>query len=128
MILVVDDTPANIDIILAIIGERDDIAVALDGEEALEVITEDERPDLVLLDIMMPGIDGFEVCRQIKATPVLKEIPVVFLSGNSNEAERKKAEDLNAAGFLSKPIDPEKLISYIEKYSPLPGPTGSGFQ
>lgn len=112
MILIVDDTPANIDIIIAIIGEKYDIAVALDGEDALEIVN-DEKPDLVLLDIVMPGIDGYEVCRRIKEDNNTKDIPIIFLSGNTSEEEQKKGFELGAVGFLGKPIDPDKLLSEI---------------
>lgn len=115
MILVVDDTPANIDIVMAILGELDELAVALDGEEALEIL-EEEKPSVVLLDIVMPGIDGFEVCKRIKDNPDTASIPVVFLSGNGSEEERKKADELGAAGFLTKPIDPDALKSAIQSY------------
>ncbi len=115
MILVVDDTPANIDIILAIIGELDDVAVALDGEEAL-VIIEEDNPNVVLLDIVMPGIDGFEVCRRIKADPDTRDIPVIFLSGNGSDEEQARGKELGAVGFLVKPIDPEALLSKVKSY------------
>ena len=115
MILVVDDTASNIDIVLEIIGELDDVAVALDGEEALEIIAED-KPDLILLDIVMPGIDGFEVCRRIKGDPSTEGIPVVFLSGNGSSEEKSKAEELGASGFLTKPIDAEKLLETVKTF------------
>jgi CheY-like chemotaxis protein len=115
MILVVDDTPANIDVVLAIIGEMDDIAVALDGEEAL-VIIEEDKPDVVLLDIVMPGIDGFEVCKRVKANPDTAATPIIFLSGNGSDEEKAKGSELGAVGFLTKPIDPDKLTAAVKPY------------
>lgn len=115
MILVVDDTPANIDIILSIIGDTYDIAVALSGEDALEIVN-DEKPDLILLDIIMPGIDGYEVCEKIKSNEALADIPIVFLSGNSSDDDLKKAFSLGAAGFVSKPINPEELLLKIKEF------------
>lgn len=115
MILVVDDTPANIDIALAIIGDMDEVAVALDGEDALTIIEED-KPDVVLLDIVMPGIDGFEVCQRVKENPLTAATPIIFLSGNGSDEEKKRASDCGAVGFLTKPIDPDQLISAIKKY------------
>jgi len=115
MILVVDDTPANIDVVLAIVGEMDDVAVALDGEEALEIIGED-KPDVVLLDIVMPGIDGFEVCKRVKANPDTAEIPIIFLSGNGSDEEKAKGSEMGAVGFLTKPIDPDALTAAVKKY------------
>ncbi len=115
MILIVDDTPSNIDIVMEIIGEIDDVAVALDGEEALEIIKED-IPDIVLLDIVMPGIDGFEVCRRIKGNPDTEKIAVIFLSGDGAEEEKSKAGEIGASGFLEKPIDPEKLLAAVKAF------------
>lgn len=115
MILVVDDTPSNIDIILSIIGDDYEVAVALSGEDALEIL-EEEKPDLILLDIVMPGMDGYEVCSKIKENQELKDIHVVFLSGNSTDEDIKKSKILGASGFLSKPIDPDKLLSTIKEY------------
>ena len=115
MILVVDDAPANIHIIMSIIGEMDEISVALDGEEALTIIKE-EKPDLVLLDIVMPGIDGFEVCRRVKSDPTTIDIPIIFLSGNSSDEEKAKGLEMGAVDFLIKPIDNEKLKSIVKPY------------
>ena len=115
MILVVDDAPANIDILLAALDGIDEIAVALDGEEALEIIKE-EKPDLVLLDIVMPGIDGFEVCKRVKNNPDTSAIPVIFLSGNDSDEEKSKGMELGAVDYLTKPIDPDLLISKVKAF------------
>ncbi len=115
MILVVDDTPANIDILMELLSEMDDVAVALDGEEALETM-EEEIPDLVLLDIVMPGMDGYEVCRKMKSHDRLKAIPVIFLSGNDSAEEKQRGMDLGAVDFLTKPIDPDLVIEKVKAY------------
>ncbi len=115
MILIVDDAPANIDILMSILGEDYDMAVALNGEDALEIIDED-KPDLILLDIIMPGIDGFEVCKRVKENDTSSNIPVIFLSGNSSDADIEKGNKLGAQGFLSKPIDLEKLKEIVRQY------------
>ncbi len=115
MILIVDDAPANIDVLIAAIGDIDDIAVALDGEEALEIVNE-EKPDLVLLDIVMPGIDGFEVCTRMKSNPETSGIPVIFLSGNDSTEEKEKGMKLGAADYLTKPVDSELLITKIKQH------------
>jgi CheY-like chemotaxis protein len=116
MILVVDDTPANIDILLETIGEEDEVSVAISGEDALELI-EEEPPDLVLLDVMMPGIDGFEVCKRLKADPKTAGIPIVFLSGMDSAEEKQKGLDLGAVDFLTKPIDPSEVMKVIKKFT-----------
>lgn len=115
MILVVDDTPANIDILMELLSEVDDVAVALDGEEALEIV-EEEKPDLVLLDIVMPGMDGFEVCKKLKENDSSKNIPVIFLSGNGSDEERQRGKDLGAVDFLTKPIDPDLIVSKVKEF------------
>ena len=107
-ILAVDDTESNIDILVEVLGDDYDIGVAMSGEEALEYV-EEERPDLILLDIMMPGMDGFEVCRRLKENESTREIPVVFLSATTGEEEKQRAMDLGAVDFISKPIDPAEL-------------------
>ena len=116
MILVVDDTPSNIDIILSAIGDHYDVAVALDGEEALIIAAED-KPSLILLDIVMPGMDGFEVCTKLKADSELSSIPVIFLSGNDDPEERKKGLSLGAVEYMTKPVDTELLLKNIKQYS-----------
>lgn len=116
MILLVDDQPENIDILIAIIGEGYEIAVALEGADALEII-EEEKPALVFLDVVMPEIDGYEICRRIKSNPETEHINVVFLSGNFTDEDRKTGLDLGALDYLQKPIDPEKITEIIKNYA-----------
>ena len=78
-VMIVDDTETNIDILVEALGGDFDLRVAMDGETALEAIA-DEPPDLILLDIMMPGMDGYEVCSRLKSAPETRDIPVVFLT------------------------------------------------
>lgn len=91
-----------------------DILVAHSGTEALGII-EKTKPDLILLDIMMPDMDGFEVCRQIKANSNSKDIPVVFLTVRSNQEDMIKGKDAGAIGYITKPFDPFKLSEEVEK-------------
>jgi len=88
-VLVVDDTEANIDLLVEALGDDYELMVAMEGEEALEMVLE-EPPDLILLDIMMPGMDGFEVCEKLKAIPATAQIPFVFLSGKSDKEDIDK--------------------------------------
>lgn len=103
-ILVVDDVKANVDFLVEALRSEYKISVALGGEAALKV-AEKARPDLLLLDILMPGIDGLEVCRRLRAAPATQEIPVIFLS--SLEDVRDKARGFEAGGndYLTKPFD-----------------------
>jgi putative two-component system response regulator len=103
-ILAVDDTESNIDILLDALGSEYEIVVALDGESALEIVAED-KPDLILLDIMMPGIDGFEVLGRLKASPATADIPVVILSARTGSDDWARGLELGAADYLTKPFD-----------------------
>ena len=113
-ILVVDDTEANIDILVEILGEEYEVSVAMDGESALE-IAEDMAPDLVLLDIMMPGMDGYEVCRRLKASENTKNIPVVFVTAKGEIGDKMDGYDTGASDYVTKPIDPDLVRETVKK-------------
>jgi putative two-component system response regulator len=104
LILVVDDVQMNVDILLAILGPEYDVSVALNGETALQ-IAKQEIPDLILLDVIMPKVNGFEVCKQLKADDSLKDIPVIFLSALNEEREHQTGLALGAIDFIDKPFD-----------------------
>jgi len=103
-VLVVDDTEANIDLLVEALGDDYELMVAMEGEEALEMVLE-EPPDLILLDIMMPGMDGFEVCEKLKTIPSTAQIPFVFLSGKSDKEDIDKGMELGALDYIIKPFD-----------------------
>ncbi len=104
-ILIVEDTKANIDVLVNLLDPEYDVRVALDGERALRFIAA-EPPDLILLDIMMPGLDGYEVCRRIKADEGLKDIPVIFITALGDEGAEVKGLALGAADYVPKPFSP----------------------
>lgn len=114
-VLIVDDTETNIDILVDTLGDDYDIAVAMDGESALEVVAE-EPPDLILLDIMMPGMDGFEVCRRLKDNPDTADIPVIFLSAITEADQKQKGLALGAVDFLTKPFNPSEIQDKVKQY------------
>jgi CheY-like chemotaxis protein len=114
-ILIVDDAETNIDILMDILGEEYDVAVAMDGESALETV-EEEPPDLILLDIMMPDIDGFEVCKRLKGNPEAANIPVVFLSALTEDEDRQKGLDLGAVDFITKPFDSSEIQTKVKQH------------
>lgn len=115
VVLIVDDTEANVDILVDALAEDYDIAVAMDGESALEIV-EDDKPDLILLDIMMPGMDGYEVCEKLKADDATKGIPIMFLSGKTDAADRQKAMAMGAVDFVTKPIDVPDIQQKVKNY------------
>lgn len=85
-----------------------------DGLKALEAI-EKERPDLVLLDIMIPGIDGFEVCRRIKANPATAELPVIMLTAKKSSADQARGAEAGANAYMTKPFKSGKIIEIVEE-------------
>lgn len=104
-VLVVDDTETNIDIMVEALGEDYEVRVALDGETALEHVSE-EKPDLILLDIMMPGMDGYEVCERLKKNPETHDIPIIFLTAKSEEQDEARGLALGAVDYVTKPFSP----------------------
>ena len=105
MIMVVDDVDINVDILVGALEDDYRIAVAMDGKSALESIAS-EPPDLILLDIMMPEMDGYEVCRRLKADPGTSGIPVIFVTAVSEIEDETKGFDLGAVDYITKPISP----------------------
>jgi putative two-component system response regulator len=115
-ILVVDDTPDNLSMISGLLKDAYRVKVATNGERALAIAAGDPKPDLILLDIMMPEIDGFEVCRRLKLSEDTRTIPVVFLSAKTEEAERKRGLEVGAIGYLCKPVDPRELLAEVSSH------------
>ena len=114
-ILAVDDTPMNLDIILETLDDEYEISISSDGKEALEVL-ETTIPDLILLDIMMPGMDGFEVCSILKKDERLKDIPVIFLTALNSTEDVVKGLSLGAVDYVYKPFNPEELRSRVRTH------------
>ncbi|HWQ68110.1 MAG TPA: response regulator [Methanospirillum sp.] len=109
-ILVVDDTPETIRILRTVLEERGyRVLVATSGEKAIVRATS-EMPDLILLDVLMPGIDGYETCRRLKESPATRDIPVIFLSGLTETFDKIQAFDVGAIDYLNKPVAPEELV------------------
>ena len=113
-VLIVDDTEANIDILMEILEEYD-LVVAMDGESALEAV-EEELPALILLDVLMPDIDGFEVCKRLKSIPETATVPIIFLSALSGDEEKQKGLDLGAVDFITKPFDPSEIQAKVKQH------------
>ncbi len=105
-ILIVDDTPENIDVLVAVLGETYAIKAATNGERALKIATSKHRPDLILLDIMMPEMDGYEVCRRLKGNRLTQEIPVIFVTAMSGNEDEAKGFEMGAIDYITKPVSP----------------------
>lgn len=115
-ILCVDDTPDNLALISGLLRNDYRVQSALDGEKALQVCFSDNPPDLVLLDIMMPGMDGFEVARRMREHPNSETIPVIFVTAMDTAEALQKGLDLGAVDFITKPIDPVMLKSRVRNF------------
>jgi sigma-B regulation protein RsbU (phosphoserine phosphatase) len=103
-VLVVDDSPENIDLLGGVLSQNYKIKVALSGEKALKIAGTEKPPDIILLDIMMPGMDGYEVCRRLKSDPRTRDIPVIFITSMSEVEDETKGLELGAIDYITKPI------------------------
>ena len=113
-VLVVDDTPENLQLMSGLLKDLYRVKVANSGERALKVVSGDSPPDLVLLDVMMPGMDGYEVCRQLKENPTTREIPVIFLTAKNAVADEERGFALGAVDYIAKPISPPLALARIK--------------
>ena len=114
-VLVVDDAEANVEILGETLADDYDVIVAMDGRSAMELIQEN-KPDLILLDIMMPEMDGYEVCRRLKADPATKDIPVVFVTAMGEVDDETKGLALGAIDYLIKPISPPIVQARVKNH------------
>ena len=105
-ILVVDDTPENIDLLSEVLCDDYRIRVATSGEKALKIVYSDDPPDLILLDIMMPGLSGLEICRRLKANPDRRRIPIIFVTAMSSTEDERIGLETGAVDYITKPISP----------------------
>jgi len=115
VILAVDDTPENLDMVKSILVPDYVVKAAINGMIALKIVSR-QPPDLILLDIMMPGLDGYEVCRQLKDDKHSEHIPVIFLSGDQDSSSKARGLALGAVDFVTKPVDPEILRASIREH------------
>ncbi len=112
-ILIVDDTETNIDILLNLLDDYN-IAVATDGLSALE-ITQEQKIDLILLDIVMPEMDGYEVCKRLKANDKTVDIPIIFITAKTDEASIEMAYDVGGIDYVTKPFKPKELLARVDR-------------
>ena len=105
-ILVVDDSPENIDLLSEVLRDDYRIRIATSGEKALKIVYSDEPPDLILLDIMMPGLSGLEICRRLKANPDRRRIPIIFVTAMTSVEDEQRGLEIGAVDYITKPISP----------------------
>ncbi len=115
-ILIVDDTPENIDVLMGVLKNDYKMIAALNGEKALKMAEGKYPPDLILLDIMMPGMDGFEVCSRLKAADATRDIPVIFITAKSETEDETRGLELGAVDFITKPISPPVVRARVRTH------------
>ncbi len=114
-LLVVDDQPANIQALYQVFSADHQVLMATSGEQAVKIATA-KLPDLVLLDIVMPGMDGHQVCHHLKADPATRDIPVIFVTAHDNEAAETLGLELGAVDFIRKPINPKVVRARVKTH------------
>ena len=115
-VLVVDDTPENLTLMGSLLRDHFMVKVANNGEKALKIAMSDTRHELVLLEIMMAGLDGYEVCRRLKATAATRDIPVIFLTARSDPDDERMGLALGAVDYITKPISPPILLARVNTH------------
>ena len=116
VILVVDDTPENLQLMSTLLRDRYKVQVAGSGEKALKLMAGGVLPDLVLLDILMPGMDGYEVCRRMRADARMQHVPVIFVTAKSDSEDEEQGLNLGAVDYITKPISPAITLARIRTH------------
>ena len=115
-ILIVDDTPTNLQVLVKVLSDRGyQTRVAEDGHAALEQIAEG-LPDLILLDVMMPNLDGFETCRRLKQSARTRDVPVIFMTARSEISDRLAGFEAGAVDYITKPFQKEELLARVNTH------------
>ena len=118
MILAVDDEPLNLMILKELFEDTHDITLVESGEGAMEYLEASESaPNVILLDVMMPGIDGIEVCKRVRANDAMKDTKIIMISGKAMEVDIQIGLDAGANHYISKPFDMMELLSLVETYN-----------
>ena len=119
-ILIVDDQPENLQVLLAVLAPLYRVLVARDGENAVAVASR-QFPQLILLDVLMPGMDGFETCRRLKADPHTRETPVIFVTGLNEVSDESKGFEAGAVDYITKPVSAPILLARVATHLALYG-------
>jgi len=116
MVLIVDDTPTNLGVISGALKDLYKTKVANNGQKALALATAADKPDLILLDVRMPGMDGYEVCSRLKADPATREIPVIFLTGQTSPDDETRGFEVGAVDYVHKPFSPAVVRARVRSH------------
>ena len=115
-LLAVDDTADNLTLLNALLSGPYKVKLANSGEKALKIAAASPAPDLILLDIMMPGMDGYEVCRQLKQQPATRDIPVIFLTARTDAESERAGLEAGAVDYVTKPFNPPVLLARVRTH------------
>lgn len=113
-VLIVDDTPTNVAVVSGVLKDLYKTKVATNGEKALAIASASEKPNLILLDVMMPGMDGYEVCRRLKANPETADIPVIFLTAKTDSIDEEKGFQVGAVDYIHKPFSAPIVLARVK--------------
>ena len=116
IVLVVDDAPANIQVLASCLKDDYQVKVATNGARCLELAGISPEPDLILLDILMPDMDGYEICQQLKQNESTRHIPVIFVTAKDNDDEEEKGFSLGAVDYITKPIRPAVVVARVKTH------------
>jgi len=115
-ILVVDDTPDNLTLMAGLLKPIYSVKLAISGEKALQIAAAAEKPDLIILDIIMPGMSGFQVCERLKSDDSTHDIPVIFLTAMTSTEDERKGLELGAVDFITKPVNPPIVLARVSTH------------
>ncbi len=113
IVLIVDDAPANLAVLTQILKEPYQVRAAKNGALALKIAHAPTPPDVILLDVEMPDMDGYEVCEKLKADDVTRKIPIIFVTGHADPEQQAKGMALGAVGYISKPVEPAVVLDKV---------------
>ena len=114
LVLIVDDTPTNLGVVSGVLKDIYRTKVATNGEKALAIAAAADKPDLILLDVMMPGMDGYEVCRRLKADASTRDIPIIFLTAKIDALDEEKGFDVGAVDYIHKPFSGPIVLARVK--------------
>jgi CheY-like chemotaxis protein len=114
-ILIVEDVDLNVDLLVQLLEDEYELVVANDGETGVE-LAEQERPDLILMDLSLPGLDGWEATRRLKANDELKHVPVIALTAHAMHSDEARTRAVGCDDYLAKPLDEELLFEKLERF------------
>ncbi len=116
VVLIVDDSRINIDVLNGILHEHYEVKFAPDGAKALEIATKEPHPDIILLDVMMPGMNGYEVCVKLKQNSKTSQIPVIFVTSLDEKEEELTGFEVGGEDYITKPVTPEIVLARVKTH------------